>query len=170
MLSRVVTSVAVVLLALLLATGTASAQDVSKGARCEPDFVYRYSFTTPTAGTLTGWPDFQATLYYNNYAATFLVMVFDDDSDTVVSSSGYTRFVQIRTGLLPGKRYELWVGCLTASADFRLLVNMGDVESITGRGTVRRATGGFDAAEQLAYLEREAEMRERLAELAAVAR
>ena len=47
---------------------------------------------------------------------------------------------------------------------------MGDVESITGRGTVRNATGGFDAAEQLAYLEREAEMRERLAELAAAAK
>ena len=169
MLSRIVTSLAVAV-ALLLAAGIASAQDVSKGARCQPDVFNRYSFTTPTAGTLTGWPDFQATLYYNNYAATFLAMVFDDDSDTVVSSFGYTRFVQIRTGLLPGKRYELWVGCLTASADFRLLVNMGDVESITGRGTVRGATAGFDAAEQLAYLEREAEMRERLAELAAAAK
>ena len=57
-------------------------------------------------------PDLAALL---GYAATFLMMLFDDESDTVVVSSGYTRFVNIRVGLLPDKRYELWVGCVTAS-------------------------------------------------------
>ncbi len=153
----------------LLLTGSAVAQDVSEGSRCNPDVFNRYSFTTPSSVSTTGWPDFQATLYYNNYSATFLMMVFDDDSDTVASSSGYTRFVNIRVGLLPNKRYELWIGCVSASADFRLLTTIGDVESITGHGTVSSLTGPstFDAGEQLAFLEREAEMIERLAELVA---
>ena len=154
---------------LLLVAVPVTAQDVSQGSRCSPDTFHRYSLTTPSSVTTTGWPDFQATLYYNNYAATFLLVLFDDDSDVVASSSGYTRFAQIRVGLLPSKRYELWVGCITASADFRLLATFGDVKSITGHGTVASAVGPsrFDAGEQLAFLDREAEMVERLAEMAA---
>ena len=157
------------LVAVLFAAVPAAAQDVSKGARCSPGTFNRYSFTTPSAVLTTGWPDFQATLYYNDYAATFLMMLFDDESDTVVVSSGYTRFVNIRVGLLPSKRYELWVGCITASADFRLLATVGDVEAITGHGTVAGAVGptAFDAGEQLAFLDQEAEMIRRLGRLAA---
>ena len=113
--------------------------------------------------TTTGWPDFSAVLYYNNYASTFLMMLFDEDSDTVALSSGYTRFVNMRVGLLPSKTYELWVGCITESAAFRLLVTFGDVEAITSHGTV----ASFNAVEQVAILDREDEMRRRLRELAA---
>ena len=69
----------------------------------------------------------------------------------------------MRVGLLPSKTYELWVGCITASAAFRLLVTFGDVEAITSHGTV----ASFNAVEQVAILDREDEMRRRLRELAA---
>ena len=144
------------------------AQDTTKGATCSPDTFHRFSLNTPTSVSPTGWPDFSAVLYYNNYASTFLMMLFDEDSDTVGLSSGYTRFVQMRLGLLPGKRYELWVGCVGASAAFRLLAMFGDVEAITGHGTVASAAppGSFDAAEQVQILDREAEMRRWLREMA----
>lgn len=164
MLRRIAVAIGI----LVFTAGSVATQDVSEGARCSPDVFNRYSLNTSSSSTTTGWPDFQATLYYNNYSATFLMMLFDDESDTVASSSGYTRFVNIRVGLLPNKRYELWVGCITASADFRLLTTIGDVEAITSHGTVASAIGPpmFDAGEQLAFLEREAEMIERLQELA----
>ena len=149
---------------LFVLVGVAVAQDVSVGARCQPDVFNRYSFSTPTSATSTSWPDFQSVLYYNNYAATFLTLLFNEDSDTVISSAGYTRFVQMRAGLLPGKRYELWVGCIASAADFRLLINLGDVEMLTGHGTVS-SLAPFNVDAQLAYLERESIMRERLTEL-----
>ena len=167
MLRRIAVAIGILVFTAFTA-GSVATQDVSEGARCSPDVFNRYSLNTSSSSTTTGWPDFQATLYYNNYSATFLMMLFDDESDTVASSSGYTRFVNIRVGLLPNKRYELWVGCITASADFRLLTTIGDVEAITSHGTVASAIGPpmFDAGEQLAFLEREAEMIERLQELA----
>ena len=142
---------------------SAAAQDTTKGGQCSPDTFHRFSLTTPSSVTTTGWPDFSAVLYYNAYASTFLMMLFDEDSDTVALSSGYTRFVNMRVGLLPSKTYELWVGCITASAAFRLLVTFGDVEAITSHGTV----ASFNAVEQVAILDREDEMRRRLRELAA---
>ena len=162
---RIMTVLAVAVL--LAVPMPSSGQDTTKGARCSPDTFHRFSLNTPTALTTTSWPDFSAVLYYNNFAATFLMMLFDEDSDTVAISSGYTRFVQMRIGLLPGKRYELWVGCITASADFRLLATLGDTEAITGHGTVSNAVGpSFDAGEQVVILDREAEMRRWLREMA----
>ena len=61
-----ITTAIIVLGVLLFSAPQAVAQDVTKGARCSPDTFHRYSFTTPGAATSTGWPDFQATLYYNN--------------------------------------------------------------------------------------------------------
>ena len=34
-----------------------------------------------------------------------------------MSAADYTRFVQMRVGLLPAKRCELWIGCISASGD-----------------------------------------------------
>ena len=125
----------------------------------------------PSAAATTSFPDFDAVLYYNSFASTFLMVLFDDDSDVVGSSAGYTRFVRMRLGLLPGDSYELWVGCVAASAAFRLLVTIGDVEAITSHGTVSTLLPSeFDAAEQVRVLDREAEMRRRLEELAARSR
>ena len=166
---RVMNLVITGFIGLLLTSGSVSAQDLSRGGRCSPDTFHRYSLDTPSSLTTVGWPDFQATLYYNNYAATFLLMLFDDEADVVASSSGYTRFVQMRVGLLPAQRYELWVGCITEAADFRLLTTLGDVEEITEHDTVANATGPARSAnEYLAFLDAEATMVERLAELATV--
>ena len=152
---------------LLLATASvASAQDTTKGGTCNPDVYHRFSFTTPSSVTFSGWPDFQATLYYNNYASTFLMVLFDSDSDVVASSAGYTRFAQIRVGLLPNERYELWVGCVTTSAAFRLLATIGERDTLVSHGTSSAVSGGaFDANEQLMILDLEAEMMRRLSDL-----
>ena len=149
---------------LLWTAATAAAQDLSQGGRCSPDTFHRYSVTTPSSLFTTGWPDFQATLHFNDFSATFLMMLFDEDADVVASSVGYTRFAHVRVGLLPTKRYEVWIGCVSAPSDFRLLVTLGDVEEITSHDTGL----GFNAREQLAFLDREETMHERLAELAAV--
>ena len=152
---------------LLLATASvASAQDTTKGGTCNPDVYHRFSFTTPSSVTFSGWPDFQATLYYNNYASTFLMVLFDSDSDVVASSAGYTRFAQIRVGLLPNERYELWVGCVTTSAAFRLLATIGnETHSSPTVHPARYPVAPSMANEQLMILDLEAEMMRRLSDL-----
>lgn len=96
------------------------------------------------------------------------MILFDDDSNVVVSSAGVQRFVQQRTGLLPGESYELWIGCIQAGSTFRLLVTLGEADLIFSRGTIRGAQLGADysAAEQAVALDREATVARLAAELA----
>lgn len=168
---KCIVRVAVLVTAAIVATAVpdVSAQDRTRGARCNPNTFHRYGIVTSNTSSRARWPDYQATLYYQANRSAFLMILFDDDSDVVVSSAGVQRFVQQRAGLLPGERYELWIGCIQASSTFRLLVTMGEADLIFNRGTVRGAQFGadYDVAEQAVALDREAVANRLMAEFAA---
>lgn len=146
-----------VLLAITLLPAAASAQ--TYGSSCIEDRYHRYSFTTPS----TDWVELEATLYYNRNTA-FLILVFDEDSDVVVSTAGAERFVRLKAGLLPDERYELWVGCIGPAA-FRFDARVHGQRRLNNLGTRTSFGDAFSPAEQARTLALEAEMERRLAKM-----
>lgn len=131
------------------------------GSSCIEDRYHRYSFTTPASD----WVELEATLYYNRGNRAFLMILFDEDSDTVVSSGGAERFVRLKVGLLPGDRYELWIACTDAAA-FRFDARLAGQRRLNSLGTARAAYGEqYSPAEQARVLAMEEEMRRRLAKM-----
>ena len=100
--------------------------------------------------------------------SAFLAVLFHDGDVTSVSS-GTQRFVEMQSGLLPGERYELWIGCVTSPSTFRLLATIGQARTLRQLGTRRGASLGADysAAQQALDLDREAVMERLLGDLAA---
>ena len=149
--------VAVFLTVIALAPAPAEAQ--TYGSTCRVNRAHRYSFTTPA----TRWADVSSTLYYNQQRAAFLMLVFDDDGDVVVSSASGGRFVRFNASLLPGERYEVWIGCVVASAAFRFDLLLSDAQTLTSHGTVNTFAPEHSAAEQSRLFGMEAEFQRRLA-------
>lgn len=116
-----------IVIALLGAVSAPCAEAQSHGRRCAVDDTIVYSFTTP-AGTDSLQVDFD--LYFNNDSSAFVLLVLDDDNDTVLSTaSGFSlgdRFVHGSARLFPDQRYRIGVGCVNVSADYRLAVRSGD--------------------------------------------
>lgn len=114
-------------IALLGAVSAPCAEAQSHGRRCAVDDTIVYSFTTP-AGPDSLQVDFD--LYFNNDSSAFVLLVLDDDNDTVLSTaSGFSlgdRFVHGSARLFPDQRYRIGVGCVNVSADYRLAVRSGD--------------------------------------------
>ena len=158
---RILTALVVAAGVLIIVALTPAAADAQTyGSSCIEDRYHRYSFTTPT-----GWNQVAMTLYYNQANVGFVVVLFDDEADVVVSSGSAERFVRFNTGLLPSTRYELWVGC-TGSAAFRFDLRSADARVLTSHGTQTAFGAGYSAAEQARFLEREAVVDRHLARLA----
>ena len=116
-----------IVIAILGAVSAPCAEAQSHGRRCAVDDTIVYSFTTP-AGPDSLQVDFD--LYFNNDSSAFVLLVLDDDNDTVLSTaSGFSlgdRFVHGSARLFPDQRYRIGVGCVNVSADYRLAVRSGD--------------------------------------------
>lgn len=115
-------------IAILGAVSAPRAEAQSHGRRCSVDVTgYFYSFTTPSVPDSIQ-VDFD--LYFNNDSSAFVLLVFDSDSDRVLSTTSglgrADRFVHGSARLYSGERYTIGVGCVNASASYRLAVRSGD--------------------------------------------
>ena len=144
------------LLALLAAPIAVEAQ--SHGRRCDTsDTGYWYTITTPAGDARQHDLD----LYFNRNKSVFILLVFDDESDAVMTtSSGLQdgdRFVHGSLRLLPDKRYIIAVGCVLENADYRLSVKRGEEVRLSSP-RVLGVHQGLDAGEAAASLEIESAM------------
>ena len=141
----------------LIATAPVAAQDSTVGGRCEPGINHQIGFTVPGEPYVQGWPDLDVTLYYSSASAWFVMILFDQDSNPVMTAGGESRFVQgSLTGLFSGERYTLWVGCDVSPANFRLLIRIGQKGVVLNEGTVSMYGADFDAGEWATILDQEA--------------
>ena len=104
----------------------------SHGRRCDTDATgYSYTISTPSGDSRQH--DFD--VYFNNDQSAFILLVFDDDVDTVLStSSGLQsgdRFVHGSIRLFQDETYTVAVACVSADADYRLSVRRGDEISLS---------------------------------------
>ena len=118
-------SVAVGLVAILLVPAAAQAQ--SHGRMCRTaDTGYIYTIRTLAGDSRQHDID----VYFNSARAAFLVLVFDSDTDVVLSTSSglqsNDRFVHGSLRLLPRETYRIAVGCVLANAAYRLSVKRGE--------------------------------------------
>ena len=119
----------------------------SAGRTCRTtDSGYVYTFRTPSGDSQQHDVD----LYFNQGAAAFVLLVFDSDTDTVLStSSGLStndRFVHGSLRLFPSETYRVAVGCVRRNATYRLAVRRGR-EIALGAPRVLNAHEGLTAAE-----------------------
>lgn len=108
------------------------AEAQSHGRRCDTDATgYSYTITTPSGDSRQH--DFD--VYFNNDQSAFILLVFDDDVDTVLStSSGLQsgdRFVHGSIRLFQEETYTVAVACVSADADYRLSVRRGEEISLS---------------------------------------
>ena len=132
----------------------------SHGRRCEESASgYAYSISTPSGDSRQHDLD----LYFNNNSASFILVVFDEDIDVVLSTtSGLQsgdRFVHGSIRLYPGQTYSVAVACVSQSADYRLSIKRGEEVSLT-TPVVLGAHQGLDAGEAAISLDMEASIRE----------
>lgn len=143
--TRFMTLVAVVAAGLVAWPTLGEAQ--STGRLCRTvDTGYAYTIRTPSGDSQQHDID----LYFNQGAAAFVLLVFDSDSDTVLStSSGLStndRFVHGSLRLFPNETYRIAVGCVGRNANYRLAVRRGR-EVALGAPRVLNAHEGLTAAE-----------------------
>lgn len=113
MLRRIV----LVTLAVLVVPALAAGQ--SHGRRCSTsDTGYVYTIRTPTGDAQQHDID----VYFNNDAAAFVLLVFDEDTDVrLTTTSGFTsgdRFVHGSMRMYPDETYRISIGCVSSDADY----------------------------------------------------
>ena len=119
----------------------------STGRLCRTrDTGYLYTIRTPSGDSQQHDID----LYFNQGAAAFVLLVFDSDTDTVLSTSSglqsNDRFVHGSLRLLPNETYRIALGCVGRNANYRLAVRRGR-EVALGAPRVLNAHEGLTAAE-----------------------
>ena len=98
----------------------------STGRLCRTtDTGYLYTIRTPSGDSQQHDID----VYFNQRAAAFVLLVFDSDSDTVLSTSSglqnNDRFVHGSLRLYPNETYRIALGCVGRNATYRLAVRRG---------------------------------------------
>lgn len=136
------------LMAAAAVPGVGDAQ--SHGRRCNTtDTGYMYTIRTPAGDSRQHDID----VYFNRDDAAFVVLVFDDDSDVrLATASGLQsgdRFVHGSLRMYPDETYRISVGCVLASADYRLSVKRGEEVSLSAP-RVLNAHEGLTAGEAAA--------------------
>ena len=142
---RARTTAAVGLAAALVVPAAADAQ--SHGRTCNTaDTGYVYTIRTPTGDSRQTDID----VYFNQNRSAFVVIVFDSDTDVVLTTSSGLhsgdRFVHGSLRLLPSETYRIAVGCVIANAAFRLSVKRGEEIRLTAP-RVLNVHQGLTAAE-----------------------
>lgn len=139
-----------VLLTPLAAPAIGEAQTHGRTCRTS-DTGYLYTIQTPSGDSRQHDLD----IYFNQNASAFILLVFDEDDDTVLSTaSGLQsgdRFVHGSLRLLPSKTYRIAVGCVVADAAYRLSVRRGEEISLRAP-RVLGAHGGLSAEEAVLSL------------------
>ena len=118
---------------------------------------YVYTVRTPSGDSRQHDVD----LYFNQAASAFIVLVFDSDTDVVLSTSSglqsNDRFVHGSLRLFPNERYSIAVGCVRRNAVYRLAVRRGE-EIALGAPRVLGAHEGLTSAQAVQSFTMEAAM------------
>lgn len=136
----------------------AGAEAQSHGRTCRTiDTGYIYTIRTPAGDSQQTDID----VYFNQNRSLFVLLVFDSDTDVVLStSSGLQsgdRFVHGSLRLGPSETYRVAVACAVANAAYRLSVKRGE-EIRLSTPRVLGAHQGLTAAEAAQSLTAEAAM------------
>lgn len=120
-----------VLLTPLAAPTIGEAQTHGRTCRTS-DTGYLYTIQTPSGDSRQHDLD----IYFNQNSSAFILLVFDEDDDTVLSTaSGLQsgdRFVHGSLRLLPNETYRIAVACVIADAAYRLSIRRGEEISLRG--------------------------------------
>lgn len=142
-------------LLLLLAFGSESAAQLTRGERCRtPSTEHGFGTLHVYRVEVPDHSELSLSLYFNNDNSAFAVSAQLRDGPVVLGAGSWGRFVNARVSMAAGGTLEISVTCINAAADYRLSVKAGDYWRRIPPPTRAFATG-LDAAGLLRERDRE---------------